>query len=176
MTIYLHFYMSNDYNDDYLLRGARVSTSRLLEPIYLLAHDVDSFQNDFVKHESISIIQRDTDLSFLSIYSVVVFVLSHEVGLIDSKFGRIYLMVDKAKATRTQRIVEEFVYCLFRGEKMMPVLHYFPPSPPCRAVLILGRMLNIEFDLRVVNIMEGDQLKPEFLEVSVQASPIEWEY
>lgn len=56
---------------------------------------------------------------------------------------------------------------------MMPVLHYFPPSPPCRAVLILGRMLNIEFDLRVVNIMEGDQLKPEFLEVSMRASLIE---
>lgn len=73
-------------------------------------------------------------------------------------------MVDKA--SRTRKIVEEFVYCLFRGEKMMPVLHYFPPSPPCRAVLILGRMLNIEFDLRVVNIMEGEQMRPEFLEVS----------
>lgn len=75
-------------------------------------------------------------------------------------------MVDKA--ARTRKIVEEFVYCLFRGEKMMPVLHYFPLSPPSRAVLILGRMLNIEFDLRVVNILEGDQMKPEFLEVSIQ--------
>lgn len=105
---------------------------------------------------------------------VVVSVPSQKaIGLNDSKFGWINLMVDKAKATRTRRIVEEFVYCLFRGEKMMPVLHYFPPSPPCRAVLILGRMLNIEFDLRVVNIMEGDQLKPEFLEVSMRASLIE---
>lgn len=74
-------------------------------------------------------------------------------------------MVDKA--TRTRKIVEQFVYCLFSGEKMMPVLHYFPASPPCRAVLLLGRMLNIDFDLRVVNIMEGDNLKPEYIEVSL---------
>lgn len=85
-------------------------------------------------------------------------------------------MVDKA--TRTRKIVEEFVYCLFRGEKMMPVLHYFPASAPCRAVLILGRMLNIEFDLRLVNILEGEQIEPEFLEVSIRtkAAPIDKEY
>lgn len=74
-------------------------------------------------------------------------------------------MVDNKKAARTRRIVEEFVLCLFRGDKMMPVLHYLPPSPPCRSVLLLGRMLNIDFELRIVDILEGDHLKPEFTEV-----------
>lgn len=48
----------------------------------------------------------------------------------------------------------------------MPVLYYIPPSTPCRAVLLLGRLLNIEFELRFLDILNGEQLKPEFLEVS----------
>lgn len=62
--------MSNDNNDNYLLRCARFSISRLHEPIHLLAYDIDSFKKDFVKHESILIIQRATDLSFLSIFFI----------------------------------------------------------------------------------------------------------
>lgn len=65
----------------------------------------------------------------------------------------------------TQKIVEQFVYCLFRGQQMMPILYYLPPSPPCRAVLLLGRMLEIEFDLKTVNVMEGEHLKPDFVQV-----------
>lgn len=79
-------------------------------------------------------------------------------------------MVDRE--ARTRKIVEQFVYCLFRGEKMMPVLHYFPPSPPCRAVRLLGRMLNVAYDLRTVNIMEGDHLKPEYIAVSIHTLAI----
>lgn len=74
-------------------------------------------------------------------------------------------MVDNRKSTRTQRIVEEFVFCLFRGEKTMPILHYLPPSAPCRAVLLLGKLLNIDFDLRFIDLMKGEHLKPEFIEV-----------
>lgn len=84
-------------------------------------------------------------------------------------------MVDKSKInynhsrtrtpTRTRKIVEEFVSCLFRGEKVMPILHYAPLSPPCRSVLLLGRILNIDFDLRVVDVLKGDNMKPEFIEV-----------
>lgn len=74
-------------------------------------------------------------------------------------------MVDHQKATRTRRIVEEFVLCLFRGEKTMPILYYIPPSPPSRMVLLLGRLLNIEFDLRLIDLMKGEHLKPEFIEV-----------
>lgn len=77
-------------------------------------------------------------------------------------------MVDnKKQAARTRRIVEEFVLCLFRGEKTMPILHYIPPSPPCRAVLLVGRLLNIDFDLQLVDVLKGDHLKPEFIEVNV---------
>lgn len=75
-------------------------------------------------------------------------------------------MVDHKKAARTRRIVEEFVSCLFRGDKIMPVLYYLPPSAPCRAVLLLGKLLNIEFDLRLVDLMKGEHLKPEFVEVT----------
>lgn len=65
----------------------------------------------------------------------------------------------------TRRIVEDFVACLFRGEKMAPILYYLPPSPPCRALLILNRMLEIEMELKVVNILEGEQFKPDFIQV-----------
>lgn len=66
---------------------------------------------------------------------------------------------------QTSKIVEQFVYCLFRGHQMMPVLYYLPPSPPCRSVLLLGKMLDIEFDLRAINVLEAEQLKPEFVQV-----------
>lgn len=69
--------------------------------------------------------------------------------------------------SRTRKIVEEFVSCLFRGEKVMPILHYAPLSPPCRSVLLLGRILNIDFDLRLVDVLKGDNMKPEFIEVCV---------
>lgn len=66
----------------------------------------------------------------------------------------------------TRKIVEEFVYCLFRGDKVMPVLYFLPPSPPCRAVMLLGRMIDINFELKPVNVLEQEQLKPEFVEVN----------
>lgn len=80
-------------------------------------------------------------------------------------------MVDNSKInlnqsrSRTRQIVEEFVSCLFRGEPVMPILHYAALSPPCRSVLLLSRILNIEFDLRVVDVLNGDNMKPEFIEV-----------
>lgn len=48
---------------------------------------------------------------------------------------------------------------------MPPTLYYLPPSPPCRAVLLLGKLLGIDFDLKAVNIQEGEHLKAEFVEV-----------
>lgn len=70
----------------------------------------------------------------------------------------------------TETIVKQFLYCLFRGQKMPPILYYLPPSPPCRAVLLLGRMLGIDFELRAVNIQEGEHLRAEFVEVSCARS------
>ena len=46
-------------------------------------------------------------------------------------------------------------------------LYYVPPSAPCRSVLLVGKELGIEFNLKVVNLMEKEQLKPEFLAVSL---------
>lgn len=70
---------------------------------------------------------------------------------------------------RTRSIVVDFVQCLFRGEHMTPVLYYFPPSPPCRTLLLLGRLLGLEFELRVVDVLQGEQLKPDFVKVSAVA-------
>lgn len=65
----------------------------------------------------------------------------------------------------TSEIVKQFVYCLFRGDPMTPVLYYIPPSPPCRTVLMLGRLLGIDFDLKPVNISDGEHMKPDFIQV-----------
>lgn len=53
---------------------------------------------------------------------------------------------------------------------MNPTLYYLPPSPPCRSVLLLGKMLGIEFNLKAVNIMEMEHLKPDFVAVSFEQS------
>lgn len=45
-------------------------------------------------------------------------------------------------------------------------LYYFPPSPPCRSVLMLGKALRINFNLKNVNIMAGEHITPEFLKVT----------
>ncbi|XP_062125730.1 LOW QUALITY PROTEIN: glutathione S-transferase D7 [Drosophila sulfurigaster albostrigata] len=49
-----------------------------------------------------------------------------------------------------------------------PVLYYLPPSPPCRSILLLAKMLGLEFELKIVNILEGEQLKPEFVAMNPQ--------
>lgn len=71
---------------------------------------------------------------------------------------------------RTEQIVTEFVYFLIvRGGKMStPVLYYLPPSPPCRSILLLAKMLDLKFELKIVNILEGEQLKPEFVAMNPQ--------
>lgn len=72
---------------------------------------------------------------------------------------------EKYATISTEAIVKQFVYCLFRGHKMPPVLYYLPPSPPCRAVLLLGKLLGIDFDLKPVDVLQGDQFKSDFVEV-----------
>lgn len=82
------------------------------------------------------------------------------------RLGSPVSMVNRSGPT-TEAIVKQFVICLFRGQQMAPVLYYIPPSPPCRTVLLLGRLLEIDFDLKPVNIQDGDQMKPEFVQVRV---------
>ncbi|XP_061406885.1 glutathione S-transferase 1-like [Lethenteron reissneri] len=46
------------------------------------------------------------------------------------------------------------------------VLYWFPMSAPCRAVLMLCRELGLSTELRVVDLMKGDQLKDDFQLIS----------
>ncbi|KAL9899373.1 glutathione S transferase D11 isoform 1-T1 [Glossina fuscipes fuscipes] len=55
-----------------------------------------------------------------------------------------------------------------RGGDMAPTLYYLPPSPPCRSILLLAKLLDLELDLKVINILEGEQMKPEFVELNPQ--------
>ncbi|KAJ6638891.1 Glutathione S-transferase D7 [Pseudolycoriella hygida] len=55
-----------------------------------------------------------------------------------------------------------------KGDKVMPVLYFLPPSPPCRAVMMLSRMINVNFELKPINVLEKEQLKPEFVEMNPQ--------
>jgi len=47
-------------------------------------------------------------------------------------------------------------------------LYYIPASAPCRSVLAVGKELNLEFNLKLVNLMEKEQLKPEYLAINPQ--------
>lgn len=57
-----------------------------------------------------------------------------------------------------------------RSKSKMPTqpikLYYLPPSPPCRSVMMVARVLGIDLDLVVTNIMEGQHMTPEFLKVN----------
>lgn len=46
-----------------------------------------------------------------------------------------------------------------------PVLYYLMMSPPCRSVLLTAAALDVELELKVVNVSAGEQLEPEFLAV-----------
>lgn len=51
--------------------------------------------------------------------------------------------------------------------QVMPKLYFSPTSPPCRCVLLLAKIINVQFDLRTINIFEHDHLKPSFVAVSM---------
>jgi len=46
--------------------------------------------------------------------------------------------------------------------------YYVPASAPCRSILMLAKELGLEFNLKVVDLMAGDQMKPEFLAINPQ--------
>ncbi|XP_058791380.1 glutathione S-transferase 1-1-like [Phymastichus coffea] len=41
-------------------------------------------------------------------------------------------------------------------------LYYIPPSPPCRAVMMLAKFIGVHLNLKPVNVIKGDHLKPLF--------------
>ena len=47
-------------------------------------------------------------------------------------------------------------------------LYYMPPSPPCRAVVMTAKMVGVELNLKMLNPMTGEQMKPEFLAINPQ--------
>ncbi|ALC46044.1 maker183 [Drosophila busckii] len=47
-------------------------------------------------------------------------------------------------------------------------LYAMPASAPCRSVIMLAEALGIKFNLKVINTMEGEQLKPEYLKINPQ--------
>lgn len=53
-------------------------------------------------------------------------------------------------------------------EIKMPIDFYqLPGSAPCRAVALTAAALGIEMNFKEVNLMNGDNLKPEYLKVRV---------
>ncbi|XP_028170041.1 glutathione S-transferase 1-like [Ostrinia furnacalis] len=50
----------------------------------------------------------------------------------------------------------------------MPDLYYVPGSAPCRAVLLTARALNINLNLKLVDLHHGEHLKPEYLKLNPQ--------
>uniref|UniRef100_A0A1L8E4W9 glutathione transferase n=1 Tax=Nyssomyia neivai TaxID=330878 RepID=A0A1L8E4W9_9DIPT len=47
-------------------------------------------------------------------------------------------------------------------------LYYLPGSAPCRSVLLCGKALGIDFNLKQLNLMAGEHLKPEFIKINYQ--------
>lgn len=47
-------------------------------------------------------------------------------------------------------------------------LYYVPGSAPCRAVLLTAKALNLNLNLKIVDLHHGEHLKPEFLKLNPQ--------
>lgn len=44
-------------------------------------------------------------------------------------------------------------------------VYYFPASAPSRMVLLLAKALGINVNKKMVNIMNGEQMNPDFIKV-----------
>lgn len=49
---------------------------------------------------------------------------------------------------------------------MAPKLYVYGTSPGVRAVLITATAIGLELDIEEIDLLTGEQLKPEFLKVS----------
>ncbi|KAK5650012.1 hypothetical protein RI129_001041 [Pyrocoelia pectoralis] len=51
----------------------------------------------------------------------------------------------------------------------MPIdFYYIPASAPCRAVLLAAKVVGVELNLKIVDLMKGENLTPEFLKINPQ--------
>lgn len=46
--------------------------------------------------------------------------------------------------------------------------YYSPLSPPCRSVQLVAKALGLELNLKLVNMLEKEHLKPEFVKINPQ--------
>uniref|UniRef100_A0A1A9V6B1 Glutathione S-transferase 1 n=1 Tax=Glossina austeni TaxID=7395 RepID=A0A1A9V6B1_GLOAU len=49
-----------------------------------------------------------------------------------------------------------------------PVLYYAKLSPPARAVLLTAKAIDLELELKPINLMKGEHLTPEFIKINPQ--------
>ncbi|XP_077286218.1 glutathione S-transferase 1-like [Arctopsyche grandis] len=54
------------------------------------------------------------------------------------------------------------------GIKMPIDLYYLTPSAPCRAAMMTARIVGVELNLKVCNIMEGDHMKEDYGKMNPQ--------
>lgn len=52
---------------------------------------------------------------------------------------------------------------------MAPIVFYhFPMSPPCRAALLVARNLELDVDVKILNLMAGEHMTEDFLKINPQ--------
>lgn len=44
-------------------------------------------------------------------------------------------------------------------------LYYHPATPPSRAVLMTAKAVGVDPNLKIIDVMKGESLKPEFVKV-----------
>jgi glutathione S-transferase len=44
-------------------------------------------------------------------------------------------------------------------------LYYVPASAPCRSVLLAANAVGVKLNLKLLNLLKGEQLTPDFLKV-----------
>ncbi|WP_323677962.1 glutathione S-transferase N-terminal domain-containing protein, partial [Halorubellus sp. PRR65] len=46
--------------------------------------------------------------------------------------------------------------------------YYAPGSSPCRAVLLTAKAIGVDLNLKLMDLMKGEHLSPEFLKINPQ--------
>ncbi|XP_078053377.1 glutathione S-transferase 1-1-like [Augochlora pura] len=53
----------------------------------------------------------------------------------------------------------------------MPIdFYYFPPSPPCRSVMLLAKTIGVHLNLKTVNVIKGETRRPSYVKMNPQHS------
>lgn len=50
---------------------------------------------------------------------------------------------------------------------MVAKLYMYPASPPVRSVLLCAKALGVPLELKITNLLKGDHLTDEYLQVNV---------